>query len=380
MMNYQDLQQSSVLRSGLRPLQQFGKWWLNELAAILPGPVHRLLSSRKQRLVIDVIEERLVISLSTSVSGHESCELDKALAVAQQSVRAQSFLARLHHENLHSEVRLREHQTLIVNLQLPQATEENLRNVLAFEMDRYTPFNAQQVYFDYRINSHDPVKKTIDVTLFAVPQKLLDKLLRELASLDLYPDVVTMYETNRDHADPRAVADINLLPAELRPQETSIRKYFNRILIALIVLLTIANLVLPIVKQRHTISTLQTAVDHASQSAEATDTVRKKRDKLRKTLQSLVAEKQHRPSSLQLLDELSRILPDTTWLNRFELTGNTVSIHGQSQAASRLIPLLDASDMFDSVSFRSPVTENLRTHREVFKISATVRPLVETLK
>ncbi len=36
-------------------------------------------------------------------------------------------------------------------LTLPLAAEENLREVLAFEMNRQTPFRADQVYYDYMV-------------------------------------------------------------------------------------------------------------------------------------------------------------------------------------------------------------------------------------
>jgi hypothetical protein len=38
---------------------------------------------------------------------------------------------------------------------LPLAAEENLQQTLRFEIDRYTPFRADQVYFDYRIKARD---------------------------------------------------------------------------------------------------------------------------------------------------------------------------------------------------------------------------------
>ncbi len=38
---------------------------------------------------------------------------------------------------------------------LPAAAAENLREVLGFEMDRHTPFNADEVYFDYRPRPQD---------------------------------------------------------------------------------------------------------------------------------------------------------------------------------------------------------------------------------
>ena len=46
-------------------------------------------------------------------------------------------------------------EALVRRVTMPAATEENLRQVLGFEMDRLTPFRADDVYFDYRVVSRD---------------------------------------------------------------------------------------------------------------------------------------------------------------------------------------------------------------------------------
>ena len=48
---------------------------------------------------------------------------------------------------------------------MPAATEENLRQVLGFEMDRLTPLRADEVYFDYRVVSRDAAAGQIAVQL-----------------------------------------------------------------------------------------------------------------------------------------------------------------------------------------------------------------------
>ena len=54
---------------------------------------------------------------------------------------------------------------LFKKVTLPIETEENLREVLAFEMDRQTPFNVDQVYYDYVVNTRDKRNRTLDITL-----------------------------------------------------------------------------------------------------------------------------------------------------------------------------------------------------------------------
>ena len=53
---------------------------------------------------------------------------------------------------------------------LPLAAAENLREVLGFEMDRHTPFKAEDVAFDYHIVSTDRQTKRLLVDLTVAPR------------------------------------------------------------------------------------------------------------------------------------------------------------------------------------------------------------------
>ena len=44
---------------------------------------------------------------------------------------------------------------------LPAAAEENYRQVLAYDLDRHTPFKAEELYFDAAIVDRDAAKGTI---------------------------------------------------------------------------------------------------------------------------------------------------------------------------------------------------------------------------
>jgi general secretion pathway protein L len=73
---------------------------------------------------------------------------------------------------------------------------------------------------------------------------------------------------------------------------------------------------------------------------------------------------------IDVLEVLTRLLPDDTWLDRFELRGGQIKIQGESKAASSLIPLIEAAPLFRNVSFAAPVTHNVRTAKERFVITA----------
>jgi len=66
-------------------------------------------------------------------------------------------------------------RVLTRTLSLPAAAEDNLRQVLSFEMDRQTPFKADQIYFDSRVLGRDASGRNLQVELVLLPRAQLDQ-------------------------------------------------------------------------------------------------------------------------------------------------------------------------------------------------------------
>ena len=71
---------------------------------------------------------------------------------------------------------------------------------------------------------------------------------------------------------------------------------------------------------------------------------------------------------IELLDELTRLVPDDTSLSRFSLEDNVIRIQGTSQSASKLIAILDSSEEFSEVDFAAPVTKSSDEDKENFTV------------
>lgn len=75
---------------------------------------------------------------------------------------------------------------------------------------------------------------------------------------------------------------------------------------------------------------------------------------------------------MDLLRELTAILPDDTWLERLQIKGDNLQIIGQSAKASALIGIVDTSKFMNSPGFASPVTIDPRFGKERFMLNARV--------
>ncbi len=76
-------------------------------------------------------------------------------------------------------------KVIFKRLSLPSPTEENLKEVLGFEMDRYTPFTLEDVYFDFKIVQRDEERKLINVLLMVVKKEVVEYYLKLLQKINI---------------------------------------------------------------------------------------------------------------------------------------------------------------------------------------------------
>jgi len=75
---------------------------------------------------------------------------------------------------------------------------------------------------------------------------------------------------------------------------------------------------------------------------------------------------------LEILRELTHLLPDGTWVDEVQLGEGTVEVFGQSAHAADLVQPLENSRYFTQVEFTSPITRNGQD-KEVFRMRMRLR-------
>jgi Tfp pilus assembly protein PilN len=73
-------------------------------------------------------------------------------------------------------------------------------------------------------------------------------------------------------------------------------------------------------------------------------------------------------TSLDILNELTSLLPETAWLSNITVTETTVSIVGFADSATELLPKLETSGFFGNVEFASPTFQSGDLGKERFNI------------
>jgi general secretion pathway protein L len=88
----------------------------------------------------------------------------------------------------------------------------------------------------------------------------------------------------------------------------------------------------------------------------------------------LAQRKQTSPSSVMVLESLSRTLPDTTYVTELRIEADKMQVVGLSRDAPSLIRLLEQSPQFNRATFFAPTTRSPEEPGERFHIEAHVTP------
>ncbi len=357
-----------MLASGIALISRFFHWWLSELAALLPQSWRRAFGSRRQRIIIVVGDELAQVQhgrrdalrdLGTIPFLAESGEAANQLCPEILT----SFRAR----DVDVVLRLPHKAALRRVVDLPLAASENLREVIGFEIDRHTPFKANEVYFDYGLIKRDAANNRLTVDLVVVTRALADAAISQLRAWGLDPDRVDIGGGEASEA-----MDVNLLPISSDHGDRLRRLGFTAVAAIGLCILGITAIYLPLQQKQQLVAETEARLQNARAEAATTKELGEQVERLMESGAFVVEQKRQRPSVAEVWSLLTDLLPDDTWVIQLSWTGERLTVAGYSASSSSLIALLEEAALFSEVRFNSPVTIDQRIGLERFNLSAKV--------
>ncbi|CAA7621443.1 PilN domain-containing protein [Magnetospirillum sp. UT-4] len=220
---------------------------------------------------------------------------------------------------------------LVRRLTLPLAAEQDLRRVLEFEMDRLTPFTADQLCFDALVERRDPARGHLVVLLAAAPR------------------------ARAEAAAGRGRLGVEGLPAAIDLMRGRRRR--PGIALAVVAALAVAALVLPFQRQAGRQAAAEQQLETARAAAAAAERQRRQVDGLL-AAERLAVGRGGRPTALETVEALSVLLPDDCWLHSLTLTAEGLEFAATAAAAGQVLRLVEDSPLFEAAVFRAPVSSD----------------------
>lgn len=355
-----------------RTTDVFFVWWFEQLKSMLPERLKLLLVPDVAELILELNGSRLLVRRRdrTAVTRLGVVEIDEADPEAAKAA-LRTILQGQHLDRMRISLRLPSERALRKVVDLPAAAEENLRQVLTFEMDRLTPFPADAVHFDVRVLDRDDETRRIRAELMLLPRALIDPSVATLRRMGLDPEAVTLSRGSDD--DTAAVAPWRV---PLASDGAGSRRLVSRPALALFVLagiLVATSVWLAFQRERELVERLDREVAAARKDAEEGRILQEEIERLTNEGSFIIDKKRDRPAAIQVLAELTRSLSDENWLYRVRFTDQELQIFGYSPNASALIGTIESSPLFSNAQFRAPLTRDQRVEAEQFHIAFRVQ-------
>jgi len=355
-------------------LVEFLSWWKSELVAAVPAAWRARLATGGPALVSPSGEDWVAWKQAGSVLAESGRARVESLDGAGRRAAFRRLLGEGPGVAPNVWLVLPEAEALRRTVSLPLAAEESLREAVGFELDRFTPFSAEQAWYDCRVLSRDANAHRIEVDLAVTPRAGVEATLARLRELG-----ATVLGVGLAGDIAPSSAPFNLLPPERRERPAPSRAALAaRVLAGCVVVLALVALVYPLWLKRERVITLLPRLDTAKVGADVAERLGREIEKLATEHNFIVGKKQGSHAVIAIVEDLSKSLPDTTWVQQLDIRstskGREVQIAGETGSSSQLVEVIEKSDTLANASFKSPLTKGQTPNTERYLLAAEVKP------
>jgi general secretion pathway protein L len=263
------------------------------------------------------------------------------------------------------EIVLQPTRFLLRPLELPARAADFLDGIVRAQIDRLTPWNASEAVF----GCSPPVKggaASITTVIAATTRKVAMGYVQAVSGF--HPAAIAVCTDVAEHNAGR----VKVFEQKARGHLDAAR-LSRALLIALGVTAAAALLA--------QIAATYIANDLGAQESELARQISQRRaairagsDGDRSPVGTLERRKYETPATVIVLEALSQVLPDNTYVTELHLAGNKLQIAGITRDAPSLISLIEQSQHFTRATFYAPTTRSPSDPGERFHIEARIEP------
>ncbi len=158
-------------------------------------------------------------------------------------------------------------------------------------------------------------------------------------------------------------------------------KFLTAVLMLLILGLWIVYLIAPLQIEEKRLEEIDRQIMARKEEVKKVEGLRKEIEALETEIAAINNFKLDRRMSLDVLKELTMILPKSAWLSRVRISEINVDMEGYASSASGLLSKLEASPFFKKVEFSSPTFRDTRMNADRFSIRMEIEGVdIEALR
>ncbi len=342
----------------LQTMTAFFRAWTDSVAAAVIAAFDRVSSPRVIRLVEQDNGDFAVESAGKSEN------VPSRIAFAGGSLAAPNLASAFRGSRV--EIVLQPRRFLFRPLELPARAADFLDGIVRAQIDRLTPWNASEAVF----GCSSPVEsgpESITTVIAATTRKVAMAYVQAVSIF--HPAAVAVCT---DVAE-RNAGRVKVFEQKARGQLDAVR--LSRALLAGLGATAVCAL-LAVAAAVYVADSLGAQEDElARQISQRRAAIRASSDGGdRSPIAALERRKYETPASVIVLDALTQVLPDHTYITELHLAGTKLQIVGITRDAPSLIPLIEQSQHFTRATFYAPTTRSSSDPGERFHIEARIEP------
>jgi general secretion pathway protein L len=331
--------------------------WTDTVAAWVVGMAGRFMSPRVVRLV----EEDRPDTFALEGAGPDAGQVSFAHGRFTGSDLANAA------RGSRLELVLRPNRFLVRPLELPARATDFIEGIVRVQIDRLTPWTAAEAVFGCGTPAPAGPGKIV-TTIAATTRATTDPYIAGLGTL--HPASVSVFTRAGE-----ATGDL------IKVFDQQARGLLDRQRLSRLLRLSLAGLAAAAVLSTTAGAFIGNYLDSRRDELNSELNARRvalrlDRDGSERSPLALLARRKHgNQSSVVAIEELSRVLPDNTYVTELHIDGGTLQITGVTQDAPSLIRLLEQSPHFTRATFFAPTTRAPSDPGDRFHIEAKLEPV-----
>ena len=346
-------------------IASFWAWWTQELQGLLPSSLKRFSRSYSNKIVVTVENE--IITLDYYKAGETTVFLSESFDTSTYTPTNALINPQFRSVKYQTILKINPDTFVHKTVHIPVAAKKNLEQVIGFEIDKLTPFNKANCFYSAINLNRKELSGFIPVLLVVTPKSALEKALTISRSCNLKIDKVCADIIDEQYPEIRN--QYNLLPSTWKHIPGTTETFLNLTLNSCMLLLATLCLLLPALDAQQDIDYLQKTLKGFEKETRSIDKQQAEINQLISEHEKLTDIIKKQPNLLSVLNELSAILNDNTWLIHLRYSEEQLEIMGYSPTTLATISDLENSEYFSKVNLLSPLYQDKQTGLERFHIS-----------
>ncbi len=348
-------------------LGEFAIWWLRQMRDLVPQRWRRDPARLPDGLIIDcgagMTGPQSRIALLRRRNGRE---VPLGQFVADGSTSA-SLPGPVAHYSRRGALSLRlQIAPLERDVVLPLAAEKDVASILPYDVQRLTPFTADDVFWSWSIVARDVSRQRLRLRLCIVLRATVLPLLHRLAESGLVPSTLETCTS---------AGMVRRMPLDGSAAEARRHRGVRRLVVGLAVMITVlGGLATPFVLQSVDIAAVESRIDALRPEVKRVEALQHRLAARSVDADVIAAERTRVGDALQVLASVTDLLPNGTYLTDFALRQRRLTLTGRSVSAAKLIAGLSGHSPIRDPVFTAPVTRDPSADNDTFTIRAEVTP------